>query len=169
MESIPIVENGAVDCTRGQAGRVWFLAGTFGGEAVRSCTIPPGKSLFFPLVNGIWWLPEDAPDVTGLRRGVGGGFDGPFQFECTVDGTPCAWFTPITRQQSNALPLDLPPGGAAESWGYAPGLRPASVADGYWVMLDPLPRGRHVIHFSARAAEVENGFALDVTYNLLVR
>ena len=27
----------------------WFLAGTFGGDAARSCTIPAGKLLFFPL------------------------------------------------------------------------------------------------------------------------
>lgn len=44
-------DEGEVDCSLGQSGRVWFLAGTFGGTAERSCTIPRKKSLFIPLVN----------------------------------------------------------------------------------------------------------------------
>ena len=42
-----------------QSGRVWFLAGNFGGESEREVTIPPGKALFFPLINSVWWAPDD--------------------------------------------------------------------------------------------------------------
>ncbi|MFI6323767.1 hypothetical protein ACIBG8_40000 [Nonomuraea sp. NPDC050556] len=35
----------------GQPDDVWFLAGTFGGKAKRSCHVPAGRPLFFPLVN----------------------------------------------------------------------------------------------------------------------
>jgi hypothetical protein len=36
----------------GQRGPVWLLAGTFsGGSATRSCSIPQGEWLFFPVVN----------------------------------------------------------------------------------------------------------------------
>src|SRR6478735_4849920 len=44
-----------VDCTLRQTGNVWFLAGTTFFQnyttAYRSCTIPAGKFLFFPLVD----------------------------------------------------------------------------------------------------------------------
>jgi len=40
-----------VDCSQGQSGPVWFLAAGFGGTAVRSCTVPTGVSIFFPVTN----------------------------------------------------------------------------------------------------------------------
>ena len=42
-------------CDAGQSGSLWFLTGTFGGTAVRSCTVPTGKTLFFPLLNWSLW------------------------------------------------------------------------------------------------------------------
>ena len=35
----------------GQSGPVWFLAGTSDATAVRTCAVPPGKALFFPIIN----------------------------------------------------------------------------------------------------------------------
>jgi len=58
--SIPAAANPALDstganCGQKQAGPLWFLAGNFGGPAVtRDCTVPAGKSIFFPLVNAIF-------------------------------------------------------------------------------------------------------------------
>src|SRR5262249_49402845 len=63
----PILEDGAVDCTRGQRGAIWFLAGNFGGTSVRECTIPGGKALFFPINNFVSWKPEDGNDVDAVR------------------------------------------------------------------------------------------------------
>ena len=39
------------DCALKQSGPVWFLAGTFGGAAIRTCTIPAGKAIMLPLIN----------------------------------------------------------------------------------------------------------------------
>ncbi|MFE6888267.1 hypothetical protein [Streptomyces sp. NPDC057694] len=30
---------------------LWFLAGTYGGKVVRTCEIPAGRPLFFPVIN----------------------------------------------------------------------------------------------------------------------
>src|SRR5262245_47515609 len=35
----------------GPGGNYFFLAGTFGGDATRTITIPAGKTLFFPIFN----------------------------------------------------------------------------------------------------------------------
>jgi len=47
----PQLTSGAVDCSLGQSGQLWFLAGNFGGSTARSCTVPKNTALFFPLLN----------------------------------------------------------------------------------------------------------------------
>jgi hypothetical protein len=54
--SIPKDQNPGGDstgryCDQRQAGPVWFLAGTFGGPATRTCNIPSGKAILLPLIN----------------------------------------------------------------------------------------------------------------------
>ena len=39
------------ELAKGQPGGVWFLAGSFGGRVTRTCTVPAGTPLVFPLVN----------------------------------------------------------------------------------------------------------------------
>jgi hypothetical protein len=164
--TIPLLQDGAVDCSVGQSGKVWFLAGNFGGVSNRSCTVRNGRALFFPLLNGIAWMPEDCTVANKCRTLVSEALiDGLVELTCVVDGTPCVFTHQIVRAQSDPRKLNFPPGSlAVTEWGYAPGLRPASFADGYWVMLDPLPPGPHTIRFTAKRA----GFDLDVTYQLLV-
>ncbi len=41
-----------------------------------------------------------------------------------------------------------------------------AIADGYWIMLPPLPVGVHTIHFHGELPSF--GFAPDITYNLTV-
>ena len=161
----PLVQDGDVDCSAGQSDKVWYLAGTLGGSAERRCSIKKGKAIFFPLLNGIFWTPEDCADEPSCRTGVGALIDAITGWTCTVDGAPCVWSAQIVRAQSDARPLNLPKGSiAVTDFGYAPGVREVSIADGYWVMLDPLPPGPHTIHFTSSAPD----FALDVTYHLTV-
>ena len=47
----PIFDQTGADCGLGQNGGVWYLAGTTGGAVTRTCTIPAGKSIFFPIIN----------------------------------------------------------------------------------------------------------------------
>ena len=62
-DQFPPAQSGAVDCSLGQSGSVWFLAGAVGGGPVtRSCTIPTGKALFFPIVNYLNDYPCPDPD-----------------------------------------------------------------------------------------------------------
>jgi hypothetical protein len=43
----PNLDDTGANCGQGQAGNVWFLAGTFGGDPVtRKCTIPSNKHQF---------------------------------------------------------------------------------------------------------------------------
>ncbi len=52
----PITDTTGAACGQSQSGPVWYLAGTAGGDATRSCTIPRHKFLYLPLINH-WVLP----------------------------------------------------------------------------------------------------------------
>src|SRR5258708_11305394 len=57
----PVSDSTGERCGAGQEGPVWFLAGTYGSApARRTCHIPAGKHLFFPLINYIV-MPSNCP------------------------------------------------------------------------------------------------------------
>ena len=47
----PIADTTGVDCGLNQNGPVWFLTGTFGGSAERTCSMPAGTAILFPVSN----------------------------------------------------------------------------------------------------------------------
>lgn len=47
----PVADEDGSDCERNQPSDVWFLAGTFGTHAKRTCSVPEGVPVAFPLVN----------------------------------------------------------------------------------------------------------------------
>ena len=150
-----------------QQGDVWYLAGNFGGSSDRTCSIPKNKKLFFPLINWIFWTPEDCTDENDCRSKLSVEVDKVTQFTCTIDDVPCAWVAQIVRSQSASMPLNVPKNSfAVTDGGYKPGLRKISVADGYWVMLEPLAVGEHTLHFTGATSFP---FSLDVTYHLNVK
>jgi hypothetical protein len=163
-----LLQDGDVDCSAGQSGKVWYLAGNFGGAvgeanpAERTCSIKKGKAIFFPLFNVIRWTPEDCKNERNCRKVASKVIDAITSWTCTVDDTPCVWSAQIVRGQSDAQPFNIPGGSIVDTlFEQDPGRRMISIADGYWVMLDPLPPGEHAIHFTS------NG-SLDVTYHLTV-
>jgi hypothetical protein len=188
--SVPASKNpaaagdGPVDCTAGQdqSGSVWFLAGVFGkfnapppGAITRSCSIPTGKALFFPLVNG--WadntcMPPDSIDM--LRGIVASSLIPPSELEASVDGKQ---FTNLTAYRAIspvfAYTLPAPPDNllffafnvtvpSPECWPNLP-VFPA-VADGFYLMLAPLSAGQHQLKFGGTTP----GASQDFTYNLTV-
>ena len=159
----------------GQSGHVWFLAGNFGGITVRSnITIPAGKMIFFPLAN-YWddWPCTNFPDFKPapgqtleefLTADVAAYVAQINSLTAEVDQVPLtdlfnyrgtSPLTPFTADPSQIVFDPCITGGL--EWG---------VADGYWLMLAPLPPGEHTIHFTSGATW---GFSLDVTYHVTVK
>jgi len=175
--SIPKAENPILDPTGalghvGQSGPVWFLAGTFGGFAERTCIVPAGKAIFFPIVDGTWWAPDDIPlakdiatmlgknpatmsDEELIRLVVNWQIDHAAPIFCTVDGVPIDGLESYRAQSS---PFDVNLSDLVADWGYTPGPAGPAVADGYWVMLAPLEAGPHEIHFKGGLTFTEPGF-----------
>jgi hypothetical protein len=166
----PVLSDGNVDCVVGQSGNVWFLAGTFGGKAERTCTIKKGKALFFPILNSVTFAPDFCKDVTTCRVDADNSLtqSGKFEWTCTVDGVPCIFKSPVVRAQSQPLPLNLEPGTLAteaDGFGLAPGVRKISISDGYWIMLDALNPGMHTVRFTVATV---NGLNFEVIYHLTI-
>ena len=154
------------NCDLGQSGAVWFLASTFGfGEWERECEVPAGKALFFPIVPAVFWAPEDGLTEAAVRAGANASMDGVDMLECTIDGVP---LEDLFGQRAESPAFTLPDTLLVD-FGFLPGDRFPAVADGYWILLAPLSRGEHVIHFSMH---IETGpFAgseHEVTYLLTV-
>ncbi|XOF33917.1 MAG: hypothetical protein ACL93V_01045 [Candidatus Electrothrix sp. YB6] len=163
----PLMEEGVVDCSKGQRGPVWFLAGTGGGGPIeRECTVPKGKHLFFPLVNLVFYNgPGESYTVDEKRDFLDGAMSdntpGFFnsracRLDVTVDEVPSLFSgTAIVRAQS---PLFLHHDDSE------------AVSDGFWVMLR-LPEGQHTLHIQGAICDLDSNlplFEVDVTYNLTV-
>lgn len=183
----PVQDDTGEFCTLGQAGPVWFLAGSFGVTGVeRKCTIPAGKAIFYPLVNA-FWIDEPGDEVftdeevrTLLVTTAGG--DGACQLTSTLDtfdtrnlgelpAPVTAHLQPVVRAQSPRITIELPEDNIL---GFPPGPNERLIAEGYWVMLPPLTPGKHRLNLhGAACAETEEGmlektFETDVTYHLRV-
>jgi hypothetical protein len=150
-------------------GKKWFLAGSFDGSAVeRTCTIPVGTQLFFPVFNAIWIL-EPGETVKFARQQVNEFInsvlaDPDLSMVVTVDGKEVK-SKRIVRAESPVFRVSLPDdnvfGADADLY-----QNKRSVADGLWAALPPLSKGEHTIHVEVSAPNV--GFSQDATYHLTV-
>lgn len=178
--SIPTLENPQLDstgkkCMIGQQGSVWFLAGVFGGgEATRTCSVPEGKELFFPIANSVNF---NTPNVCGqgsenisvedLRDFSADFIDGITEVSVELDGKSTG---SVRRVLSKVFEVALPGDNVFDplcnpDFDVPAGIFSPAVDDGYYVKLEHLEIGAHTLHLRAETA---TGVAQDVTYNLTV-
>ena len=178
--SIPEATNPNLDttgakCGMGQAGPVWFLAGTFvSGTFTRACTVPAAKALLFPIVNAVFGsavfdcnptAPGVVCNLAALRQSAATSMDS-VRLQASLDGEPLRLLS-AQRVQSPEFTLTLP---AQAVFGIPAGTYTPQVSDGYWLMLIPLRPGAHTIRFRGEiTAGVFAGFVADVTYNLTIQ
>lgn len=174
--SIPPADNPLLDptgekCMVGQRGRTWFLAGTFGGgTAVRTCSVPEGTTLFFPVANAIGF---DTPGVCGqgepipaakYREDAAAFIDGVSNVSVHLDGKAAR----AHRITSPVFAVTPPEDNIFDVFCALPaGVYSPAVDDGLYVQLRPLSVGMHTLRFHAENSS--QGFVLDVTYTLDVR
>ncbi len=163
----PNLDTTGANCGQGQYDDVWFLAGTFGGSVERSCSIPVGKPIFFPLINTIAFKPSGGETLVDLRRQAAAFIDAVTGLNCTLDGGACFQDRSGFRVRSPSFTVIAPPKGVLPPRKLSvPGNTDPIVSDGYWLLLDPPTSGPHTIQFSATTS---GGFTVDVTYNLMVQ
>jgi len=168
-------------CEVGQSGKVWYLTGKFCLGAgcppvlnvVRSCTIPSGTALFFPIANNEFDnLGADPPlTLEQLREAARKAQDGVQTMTAEIDGRPVNGLDPAIsspyRVVSPVFDYSIPENSIYDAFGldFPPQTVSGAVADGVFLMLAPLSVGSHVIHFTASFGE---GFGFDITYHINV-
>lgn len=132
---------------------VFFLAGIFGTNdksfPTRQCAMPYGKSILFPVINyeaNMSEYPELKDEVHMLNL-VSGHMDRIVVKECFINGQRII----PERVHSNpkifwvSVNKDFP--------GLDKGKKTLAAADGYWIFLEPLNRGKYYISFKGSCEE----------------
>jgi hypothetical protein len=174
----PLFDNGP--CDKGQSGPVWFLGGKFCANgancayvANRSCSVPYGKALFFPIIDAEDSALEESvnehpglPDyqLINYLRSYTTGIDGSKDIFCQIDHQPVQQLQKygvyseafgFTIPDDNLFRAVYPAPNDFQQGTYFPG-----VDFGYYLMLQPLSPGVHTLHFGASW--------LDITYQITV-
>jgi hypothetical protein len=146
VDTNPVADRTGEHCARNQPNDVWFLAGTFGGQVQRRCTVPLGVRLVAPAINRVSGDEDDCrsymADVTGAVQ-----FDG---VEVPLERIEHEAVTFVARQGNPVIDT------SGTTRGYACGL---------WARIDPPGAGEHKvrIHGKSGTFEVEAEYTLMVT------
>ena len=148
----PVTDRSGRRCAQDQPDDVFFLAGTTGGPARRTCEVPAGRPLFFPVINFVCTVRGAA---AGAAAKCGHGLRAA-KTSVRVDGRA------VKPQyvESQVFSLDPDPKSPFADVGGR------VVAVGHHVRLEPLEPGSHSISFSGDDRE---GLKLRVAYRLTVR
>lgn len=175
-ESIPLDKSPFDDPTGHRCGtsqndsNVWFLAGTLGGDAVRTCEIPAGKAVMFTVINVQcnFFVDKVSKNEADLRKCAKDDQDTVNVLNATVDGKVVENIDQF-RTQSPLFNLTFPPNNVA---GVAPGTTQA-ISDGWFIILKPLPSGQHQIRsYGASIDPTGSGkvnFATSTIFNIIAK
>ncbi|MCC6725844.1 MAG: hypothetical protein IT258_15145, partial [Saprospiraceae bacterium] len=155
-EDCPSIPNSDPDGSLGyqnQSGPVFYLAGTWGGSASRSITIPQGKAVLFPLINGLFigncpgYYPEPGQTLEEYYQS----FLEPFVdmadgLSVTLDGQT---YTDLEDYRAASYLFNMTGNAELACFDSCITGAPQEVgSDGIWVMLKPLSPGTHTLTFT---------------------
>lgn len=171
----PLLDTTGAKSHFGDVGDVFFLAGLFNipssSSVTRTATVPSHKFIFFPLDNFVNDNVGVSPRVTidVLYAQLAAAIPGITALHASLDGVPInnleahREISPVfsyTLQVTDNLQQVVNGIHTPDAQGT---VFPAA-ADGFYLMLRPLPPGPHVLNFGGTTF----GTTLDVTYNLTV-
>lgn len=168
QDESPLYDETGEKCAVKQVGSVWFLVGTFGGSITRECTIPSNTSLFFPLLNTECSIAGgDGKTEEELKSCAKANIDRVISTDLMIDGKKVENLGDY-RAQSQLYNITLP---ANNIMGVSPQTT-SSIAEGYWIFLNPLSAGKHELQFGGQAGDLtvasNMNFATQSIYHLTV-
>jgi hypothetical protein len=170
----PLNDNTGEKCAVGQensSSPVFYLFGTGGGKAERTCTIPYGKGVLIPVMD-VEVSDHQRPNanVDDLNRIATKDQDSVTSMYLRVDDKEYDFdFLKSYRTHTDSFDVVFPKNAIYEA---SPG-KSKVVADGHHIITDILPKGKHEIHFkSSLRCEgqdcYESEFEQDVKYTITV-
>ena len=175
-ETNPLLDSTGAQCRNRQSGPVFFLAGAGNDPVQRTCTVPAGKAIFFPMINIVnfatadnetaqilwdqvhvdssWTVSSVYASIEGVRL-PGTSPANPLYRGCVGPVRGC-----LPHSFKVTLPEDNLFGLPATT--YEP-----AIADGYYVLIPPLPRGKYTIRFGGTGSRVvPPGVTQNLTQNI---
>lgn len=141
-------------CEYGQEGKVWFLAGTDGSfNAQRECVIPADRHILVPVINMRYSNPRrhgtDALPIPCkvLQESAAVNNERLASAVAFIDGVPVTDVARYRVRSDGCFPIDADDDTSA-----------STAADGYWLLIKPLPPGRHTLTVGANYAAGEGGY-----------
>jgi len=169
----PGIDSPEFNVKSGQRGKVWFLSGLLGTGTI-NVTVPAGKALFIGLLNAEASSLEEPPfygETEEEQRAAANAIvDHVVSLAATVDGQPVADIGQyrVTSPQFSFV--------APTPWIFGSvGGEGTAVADGYYLLLRPMSKGTHTVHFGGSFLFTleQDGFdqeiPADVTINITVK
>jgi len=145
VETNPVADRTGEHCARNQPSDVWFLAGTFGGQAQRRCTVPLGMRIVAPAINRVSGNADDCRTYMADAAGA-----------IQLDGVQVS----LERIEHESITFVAGPGNpVTDTSGKTRG-----EACGLWARIDPPSAGEHKVRIHGKSGT----FELDVTYTLVV-
>lgn len=169
-EENPVNDTSGIHCGVGQRGKVWFLAGGYGSSKIqRNCVIPAEKYVFFPIINMVYYPASENNGFTCEQAKTHAALNNETALDVFVelDGVPIKdpkRFRAKTKKCFNMfehVPKAFKPYNAYPS-----------ATDGYWILLKPLPIGKHSVKFGGRYNSPDTPYGRmvqDIEYEILVK
>lgn len=140
----PVADTDGGACAVNQADDVWFLAGTFGTKAARSCPLPTGVPVAFPVVNRLG-AEQDCADFMSAAEG-----------SAVLDGEAVE----VDRYAGESVTVTGAEGNpvTAEAGTFT------AIGCGLWVQMPALSPGAHTLEIRGSSGD----FSVEVDYSLAV-
>ena len=178
--SIPAKDNPINDptgekCATGQSNTnssLFYLAFNNGGASERTCKVPVGKGLFIPVMQ-VELTEKDVPGATiqELKLSAKTDQDSVNSLYLKI-GDKEYNFEDLRKYRTDTDGFDV---NYADNgiFGIVEGGPTKAVADGYYIMTDPLQKGNYTVHYRSSLSCLEPGcaepnFAQDIKYNIIV-
>lgn len=155
-ESSPVADRTGEKCGSKQSGGVWFLAGTYGTQrTIRTCKVPAGRYLFFPLINYVYFpRPGSATSCMAVMSDAAESTNEVSALLLDLDGVRFSNLEAHRLASPRCFDLGANTSPAVRMY--------PSASNGYYVMLRPLSAGRHTLNFGGALP----GMLQAVTYTL---
>ena len=172
----PVNDRTGEKCANGQSNTnssVFYLSFNNGGISERTCKVPVGKGLLIPVMQ-VEWSDKEAPgaSVEELHKSAKKDQDSVNSLYLKIGDKEYKYKDLIKyRTQTDVFEVVFPDNGI---FGVIEGGVSKVVADGFYIITEPLTKGNYSVHFKSSLICLDLGcaepnFAQDIKYNIVAQ
>jgi hypothetical protein len=166
----PMNDQTGQKCATGQnsSSPIFYLEQNNGGASQRTCKVPAGKALFIPVMT-VEESDKESPGASDqdLSKSATTDQDSANSLYLKIGDKECNYQDLLKyRVHTDAYNLNFANNGI---FGIIQGGPTRDVADGFFVMTEPLAKGTYLIHFKSSCCISSTPFAQDIAYTIIAQ